>query len=73
MEYQDLLESVCRQVLPLAGVGRVADYIPALANVDPDRFGICLRTVEGNEYAVGDSTVRFSIQSMLSAVFNIRR
>ena len=68
MEYQDLLESVCRQVLPLAGVGRVADYIPALANVDPDRFGICLRTVEGNEYAVGDSTVRFSIQS-ISKVF----
>lgn len=68
MEYRNLLENVCRQVQSLAGVGHVADYIPALANVDPDCFGICLRTVDGNDYVVGDSAVRFSIQS-ISKVF----
>lgn len=44
--------------------GAVADYIPALAAADPDRFAVAVTTVEGRTYAAGDSDVEFSIQSM---------
>ena len=44
--------------------GVVADYIPALASADPDRFGISLVTVDGTRYAVGDTGGSFTIQSV---------
>lgn len=44
--------------------GAVADYIPELAAADPDRFGICIATVDGAVYAAGDADVEFTIQSM---------
>jgi glutaminase len=47
--------------------GAVADYIPELAVVDPDRFGIALATVHGRLYAVGDVDHPFTIQSVSKA------
>lgn len=44
--------------------GTVATYIPELANVDPDRFGICVATIDGHVYEVGDSRHPFTIQSI---------
>jgi len=44
--------------------GAVADYIPELAAADPDRFGICIATVDGTVYTAGDADVEFTIQSM---------
>ncbi len=44
--------------------GAVADYIPELATADPDRFGICVATVDGTVYTAGDADVEFTIQSM---------
>ena len=44
--------------------GAVADYIPELAEADPDRFALCLATVDGRLYTVGDAEARFSIQSI---------
>lgn len=46
----------------------MADYIPALAEVDPDRFGIALETIDGEIITRGDSGIPFSIQS-ISKVF----
>lgn len=43
--------------------GAVADYIPELANVDADQFGVALCTPEGTQYEAGDAEVEFSIQS----------
>lgn len=48
--------------------GRVADYIPALARVSPDQFGIAVVTAEGAVHAAGDAETPFSIQSV-SKVF----
>ena len=48
--------------------GKNADYIPALAEVDPNIFGIALVTVDGKVYTVGDVTSEVSIQS-ISKVF----
>ena len=44
--------------------GTVADYIPELARVDPDLFGVSVVTVDGKEYNVGDHEHRFTIQSI---------
>ena len=44
--------------------GAVADYIPPLAAADPEPFGICVVTVDGQVYAVGDSDTPFTIQSI---------
>lgn len=52
------------------GKGRVADYIPALARINPDQFGMAVCSVNGGEWVVGDSDVSFSIQS-ISKVFTL--
>lgn len=44
--------------------GQVASYIPELARSDPASFGICLVTLDGAVYEVGDSRTHFTIQSM---------
>lgn len=64
MNYQQILSDILRQAESLAGEGRQADYIPALAEVNPDQRGICLHTLDGQQFAVGDADVRFSIQSI---------
>ena len=53
----------------LAGLdsGTVATYIPELAKVDPDRFGICLVTMDGVAYDAGDVDTKFTIQSISKA------
>jgi glutaminase len=52
--------------------GKNADYIPALAKVDPNVFGIVLVTTDGKVYTVGDITTEVSIQS-ISKVFTMAR
>jgi len=44
--------------------GTVASYIPQLADADPSTFAICVATVDGAVYEVGDSSIPFSIQSI---------
>lgn len=50
--------------------GKVADYIPQLAKVDPARFGIAVVTNDGETFTAGDADEPFSIQSV-SKVFTL--
>ncbi|QUY51140.1 glutaminase B [Serratia plymuthica] len=59
-----LLDDILQQVRPLIGKGKVADYIPALAEVAADRLAIAVCTVDGEMFQAGDATERFSIQSI---------
>lgn len=68
MDYSSVIDRIYNEVLPYRGRGKVADYIPALAEVDPDRFGIALETIDGEIITRGDSGIPFSIQS-ISKVF----
>ncbi len=52
--------------------GANADYIPALAKVDPNIFGIALVTVDGRVYTKGDVGSEVSIQS-ISKVFTMAK
>ncbi|GGJ02529.1 glutaminase [Shewanella hanedai] len=70
MPEQALLEQVVEKVRPLLGQGKVADYIPALANVDPNKLGIAVTTIDGTTIGAGDYLEPFSIQS-ISKVFSL--
>ena len=52
--------------------GSNADYIPALAKVDPNLFGIAIVTADGEVFTVGDVKTEVSIQSV-SKVFTMAR
>jgi glutaminase len=48
--------------------GKNASYIPALAEVDPQLFGVCVATVDGQTFSAGDASCQFALES-ISKVF----
>lgn len=48
--------------------GKNADYIPFLANVPSDLFGIAVMTADGKMYKAGDSSYEFGIESISKAL-----
>ncbi|MEM1161932.1 MAG: glutaminase [Pseudomonadota bacterium] len=66
----DLLNRIAEISRPRAAEGQVAQYIPALARVDPSLFAMVVQTVDGQEFAVGDADTPFSIQS-ISKLFTL--
>lgn len=70
MDYQSIITEIYNEVNQLNLKGQVAAYIPELANVDKNKFGICLYTTKGESYHIGDSIEKFSIQS-ISKVFTL--
>ncbi len=64
MNYQLILDDIHSHVVSIKDKGTIASYIPELAHVDINNFGLHLRTKDGNEYGVGDYTTPFSIQSI---------
>ena len=48
--------------------GKNAAYIPALAEVDPQLFGVCVATVDGQTFSAGDARYQFALES-ISKVF----
>jgi glutaminase len=69
-ELDDIVATVHREMQPHLGEGRVADYIPALARVDPRQLGIAVVTCDGHVAAAGEAATAFSIQSV-SKVFTL--
>lgn len=65
-----LVAAVHDDIQPHFGAGRVADYIPALARVDPRQFGLSIVTCGGEAASIGDCAQGFSIQSV-SKVFTL--
>lgn len=70
MDYNRILSEIQQEVKPLIGKGKVADYIPALARIHPNQFGMAVTTLAGDEFTTGDVQTRFSIQS-ISKVFTL--
>jgi glutaminase len=67
-DIQAIVDSIYDSMAPRLGEGKVADYIPELAKVDPNQFGIAITTVDGTTYTAGNALTPFSIQS-ISKVF----
>jgi len=64
VNYQALLDEIADEVRALPVRGDVARYIPELARVPPDSFGMALRRQDGATFGSGDWNRRFSLQSM---------
>jgi glutaminase len=64
IDFQTVLEEICDEVQPLIGQGEVASYIPELACIPSEKFGMALLTCDGQMFSVGDAAERFSIQSI---------
>src|SRR6056297_3907355 len=62
--FQDYLDQIYKEVLKLPNTGKVASYIPELAAVPDSKFGMHLLDLYQNEFAIGDSIEKFSIQSI---------
>jgi len=63
IDYQKLFSEMAVELREMDDSGTVASYIPELRNVDPNKFGIHLTTIDNQNYCLGDSNDKFSIQS----------
>jgi glutaminase len=70
MDLQEIIDDIHRALQPRLGEGKVADYIPQLAHVDPRKFGMAIIDLDGRTYKAGDCDEPFSIQSV-SKVFTL--
>lgn len=65
--FQSYLDDLYLNYKPLSE-GKLATYIPELAKVNPELFSICVMSVDGRVFQVGDYNDLFTIQS-ISKVF----
>lgn len=70
VDWDATLAEVAADVEPHLGKGQVANYIPALAAVNPEMFGLAVALGNGDVYCHGNANERFSIQS-ISKVFTL--
>jgi glutaminase len=64
MNYVEVFSKIYYELEVSIDPGKVASYIPELRDVNPDKFGVHLTTIDDDHYDFGDSDERFSIQSI---------
>jgi glutaminase len=64
MDYQKIIEDIYEAIRPYEKEGQQATYIPELAKVNPDQYGMHLCTTRGDSASLGAADTRFSIQSI---------
>ena len=69
-DLQEVVDDIALRMASETERGAQADYIPELAGVDINQFGIAVVPIEGDPVAAGDADVPFSIQS-ISKVFTL--
>jgi glutaminase len=67
---QDILDEITATLSTREDRGEVAQYIPELATVDPQQFGISVALADGRTFSAGNASDLFSIQS-ISKVFTL--
>jgi len=70
LTFQPVLTRIAEEIGQASDRGRTADYIPALAACDPNRFGMAVAELDGTVYGVGDWRQPFSAQS-ITKVFSL--
>ena len=63
-EIQAILEEAMEKGREAIPYGEVASYIPELSKADKNHLGLCIYTKDGRRYSIGDTNVRFTIQSI---------
>ncbi|WP_274378981.1 glutaminase [Sphingomonas cavernae] len=67
-DLQKVVDAIAAEMAAVEERGKAADYIPALARVEPSSFGIAVVTADGRRFMAGEAETSFSIQS-ISKVF----
>lgn len=67
---ESVVKDIAEEMRQRPDRGTVADYIPELAHVDPNAFGLAVANAEGELVCGGDADTPFSIQS-ISKVFTL--
>ncbi len=70
MDFAAILDDIEHAMAARTDRGRVADYIPELARIDPAQFSIAVSLADGRSFASGNADTPFSIQSV-SKVFTL--
>lgn len=65
---EELLEQLIEECRPCTAQGKVADYIPELSKADPSAIGIHIISSDGKQSQAGDTTTRFTIQSVVKPI-----
>lgn len=64
MNFKVIIEEIYQKIKGIENKGEVASYIPELANVDAENFGIHISTLDQNNFGIGNYETKFSIQSI---------
>jgi len=62
--YQNAISKIYNDLIHIPDKGKPASYIPALAKVNPKKFGVFIQPVNNEGCGVGDFNEKFSIQSI---------
>lgn len=62
--YKKIIEDIFLELKNVDDIGKVANYIPELGNVNDKNFGIHITTIDKNSFGIGDHKKKFSIQSI---------
>ena len=63
-EIQAILEEAMEKGRAAIPNGEVASYIPELSKANKNHLGLCIFTSDGRRYSIGDTDIRFTIQSI---------
>lgn len=62
--YQKIIKQIYLDIKTVDDTGKVANYIPELANVSDSNFGVHITTIDKSSFGIGDFDKKFSIQSI---------
>lgn len=62
--YQNIINSIYKDLKDIDDPGKVANYIPELGTVSADNFGVNITTIDRQSFGVGHYNKKFSIQSI---------
>lgn len=68
MDYEQILQTVYKEVKKIENKGKIATYIPELSKINAEKFGIALLDSKNNLFSVGDAKESFSIQSISKVI-----
>jgi glutaminase len=68
MSNQNLLEELVEIARSFASYGKVADYIPALSDQNPDDLAICIYSIDNESFYAGDHLKKFTLQSISKVI-----
>lgn len=64
MNFKEIIEAIYHKVKVIEDKGEVASYIPELATINAESFGIYISTLDQNNFGIGNWNDKFSIQSI---------